>query len=65
MNDEERFVKSIYPHAFIDITVTGKNRICSEPTMRGHWIGGVCCSENPWFAAAEYIRTEMIWKLES
>lgn len=64
MNEDEQFVKSIYPLAFIDVNARGADRICSELTMNGMWVGKVCDPDNKWRSAAEFLRETMLRKLE-
>jgi hypothetical protein len=65
MTDEE-FVKSIYPRAEIQQSAGLRKRIVTEPTFGGLWIGAAFpnCEREKWKNAAEYLRREMLRKLE-
>jgi len=68
VNRDEKFVKSVYPLAEIQPTISGERfRIVSEPSFKGTWLGkGFYPDErNKWKFAAEYVREEMLRKLES
>jgi hypothetical protein len=68
VSKNEKFVKSVYPLAEMQPTISGvRLRIVSEPSIRGTWLGKSFYPEdrNKWKSAAEYVREEMLRKLES
>jgi hypothetical protein len=68
MMTDEQFVKSIYPKA--EIQCSGfdayPSRVVTEPTLNGKWLGKKFNKNdhNKWKNAAEYLREQMITKLE-
>lgn len=69
MNKDEKFVKSVYPKAQIQVsTFDGvPNRVVTEPTINGLWLGKKfnVSDRNKWKNAANSIRLKMLRKLES
>jgi hypothetical protein len=69
MSQNEKFVKSVYPKARIQMSGFDgvPNRIVTEPTLQGRWLGKKfdVSDRNKWKSAAEAVRSEMLRKLES
>ena len=68
MTKDEKFVKSIHPNAEIQgLFSFGRVRVVSEPSIKGYWLGDAfnIKSKTKWKSAAEYVRLEMLRKLES
>ena len=68
MTKAEKYVRSIYPNAEVQFTMTGRRRIVSEPTMNGYWLGDSFEFDSEetaaWKTAMEYLQKLTLIRLE-